>query len=88
MPTLDSSHELALPPRERLEISLAMGLTSTRGKTEIQVADEQNVTRQCISKGLTRFLRMSGIPDLPAFGLKTTAVRRQYQTTNDAMPRV
>ena len=76
------------PPRERLEISLAMGLTSTRGKTEIQVADEQNVTRQCISKGLTRFLRMSGIPDLPAFGLKTTAVRRQYQTTNDAMPRV
>jgi hypothetical protein len=67
------------PPREWCPISLALGLMSTRGKTETAIAEEMGVSRQCISKNVTRFLRMRGLGEQPAFGLKSAAVRRKLQ---------
>jgi hypothetical protein len=37
------------------EVSLALGLPCTQGQTETAVANEFNVSRQCISKGVTTF---------------------------------
>jgi hypothetical protein len=60
-----------------LEISLALGLQSIRGMTETEVAEYLGITRQALSRGVARFLRMSGLP--PAFGLKSPEARRGYQ---------
>jgi hypothetical protein len=60
-----------------LEISLALGLQSTRGMTETEVAEHLGITRQALSRGVARFLRMSGLPS--AFGLKSPEARRGYQ---------
>src|SRR5271166_843408 len=60
-----------------IEISLALGLISTRGMTETEIAETLSITRQAVSRGVARFLRMSGLP--PAFGLKSEAARRGYQ---------
>ena len=60
-----------------IEISLALGLNSTRGMTETEIAETLSITRQAVSRGVARFLRMSGLP--PAFGLKSEAARRGYQ---------
>lgn len=65
------------PRKAWIEISLALGLTSTRGMSETQVAEYLGITRQAISRAVARFLRMSGLP--PAFGLKSVAARRGYQ---------
>jgi hypothetical protein len=60
-----------------IEISLALGLSSTRGMSETEIAEMLCVTRQAVSRGVARFLRMSGLP--PAFGLKSPEARRGYQ---------
>jgi hypothetical protein len=70
----------ALPPRAWIEVSLAMGLPSSRGKSQVDVAAEYEVTRACISKGVTRFLRMSGLE--PSWNCKSSVARRHYQQTN------
>lgn len=61
-----------------VQVSIALGLASTRGKSETQIAGEMGLTKQALSRGVARFLRMSGLS--PAFGLKSTAARRRYQT--------
>jgi hypothetical protein len=63
------------------EVSAALGLNSTRGRTITQLADEAGVTRQAISKGVTEFLRMARVSS-PAFGLKSAEARRAYQHSN------
>lgn len=66
--------------RAWIEVSLAMGLPSSRGKSQTEFAAEYAVTRACISKGVTRFLRMSGLD--PSFNCKSSEARRRYQETN------
>ena len=68
------------PPREWHAVSLALGLSSTRGLTETEVARHWGVSRQCISKDVTVILRVTGLP--PAFGLKSQSARIHYQETN------
>jgi hypothetical protein len=68
------------PPREWLAVSLALGLESTQGRTETAVAEEWGVSRACISKDVTRVLRLTGLD--PSWGLKTTASRQVYARTN------
>ena len=51
--------------RAWVEVSIALGLQSTRGRTESEVADELGVSRQAVSKDVTRFLRITGLS--PAF---------------------
>jgi hypothetical protein len=63
-----------------IEVSVALGLNSTRGKTVTQLADEAGVTRQAISKGVTEFLRMARMS--PAFGLKSVEARQVYRHSN------
>jgi hypothetical protein len=63
-----------------IEVSVALGLNSTRGRTITQLADEAGVARQAISKGVTEFLRMARVS--PAFGLKSAEARRAYRHTN------
>jgi hypothetical protein len=68
------------PPREWLAVSLALGLESTRGRSETAVAEEWGVTRACISKDVTRVLRLTGLD--PAWGLKSADDRQTYSRTN------
>ena len=65
-----------------IEVWIALGLTSTRGRTETSIAEEFGVTKQAWSRGVTKFLRMSQID--PAFGLKSPEARRTYQHPNGA----
>ena len=60
-----------------VQISIACGLHSTRGRTETAVAEEIGITKQALSRGVAKFLRMSGLD--PAFGLKSSEARRAYQ---------
>jgi hypothetical protein len=73
------------PPRDWLAVSLALGLESTRGRTETAIAEDWGVTRACISKDVTRVLRLTGLE--PNWGLKTTENRQTYQRTNGHSPR-
>ncbi len=63
-----------------IQVSIALGLHSTLGKSETEIAAEMGITKQAISRGTVTFLRITGLS--PAFGLKTTAARRTYQKTN------
>jgi hypothetical protein len=63
-----------------IEISVALGLPSTKGRSVTEIAEEMGVTKQAISKGSTTFLRMSQLP--PAYGLKSVEARLTYQRTN------
>jgi hypothetical protein len=65
-----------------IEISVALGLASTRGRTVTAIADELGVTKQAVSKGSTTFLRMSALSASPAFGMKSQEARIKYQQTN------
>jgi hypothetical protein len=67
-----------------IEISVALGLASTQGKTLTQIASEIGVTKQALSRPVTTFLRMSQMP--PAYGLKSEAARIRYQQTNGRSP--
>jgi hypothetical protein len=59
-----------------IQISIALGLYSTRGRTITDVSAELGITKQALSRGVARFLRMSGLPG--AFGLKSAEARRTY----------
>jgi hypothetical protein len=63
-----------------IEISVALGLASTMGRTLTAIADELRVTKQALSRGVVTFSRMSGLP--PAYGLKSVEARQKYQRTN------
>jgi hypothetical protein len=63
-----------------VSVSVALGLTSTRGKTLTQLATEMGITKQALSRPTAKLLRMTGLD--PAFGLKSPEARRMYQRTN------
>jgi len=60
-----------------LQWAIALGLPSVRGQDLTGLALQLGVTRQDVSKGVTRFLRMSGLP--PAFGLKSDQAKEVYR---------
>lgn len=60
-----------------IQVSIALGWPSTRGMTETAIAAELGITKQALSKGVAKFLRMARID--PAFGLKSPEARRAYQ---------
>ena len=60
--------------------SIALGLTSTRGRTLTDLAEEMGISKQALSRPTAKSLRMSGLD--PSFGLKSTAARVTYQSTN------
>lgn len=64
-------------PMRWLQVSIGLGLHSTAGLTEIEIAERLGVSRQIISRGTVEFLRMVRLP--PAFGLKSEAVRKKLQ---------
>jgi hypothetical protein len=66
------------------QISFALGLKSTQGLTITSVAERMGVTKQAVSRGTVTFLRMVMLP--PAFGLKSQAARRTYQSSNGCKP--
>jgi len=57
--------------------AVALGLPSVQGHSVTELALQFGVTKQDFSKGVTRFLRMSGLP--PAFGLKTDRAKQAYR---------
>lgn len=59
-----------------IQISIALGLYSTRGRTVGDIADEIGITKQALSRGVAKFLRMTGLPS--AFGLKSAEARLAY----------
>jgi hypothetical protein len=61
-----------------IQVSIALGWPSTRGKTETSIAAELDITKQALSRGVAKFLRMTRIE--PAFGLKSNVARRKYQS--------
>jgi hypothetical protein len=63
-------------------VSLALGLFSTRGKTETEVAEEWGISRASISKDVVTILRLAHLEESPAFGLKSMEHRRTYMQTN------
>jgi hypothetical protein len=60
-----------------IQVAIALGLYSTRGRTLSDIADELGITKQALSRGVAKFLRMSRLE--PAFGLKSTEARIAYQ---------
>jgi hypothetical protein len=60
-----------------IQVSIALGLYSTRGRTVTDIAEELGITKQALSRGVAKFLRMSRLE--PAFGLKSSEARRTYQ---------
>jgi hypothetical protein len=60
-----------------IQVSIALGLYSTRGRTVTDISAELGITKQALSRGVARFLRMSRLD--PAFGLKSTEARIAYQ---------
>jgi hypothetical protein len=64
------------PPRKWLAVSLALGLASTRGKTE--TALEWGVPRASISKDVVAVLRLAHLEDNSAWGLKSAENRETY----------
>jgi hypothetical protein len=67
-----------------VEISIALGLASTRGRSVTNIAEGMGVTKQALSRHVVTFLRMSQMP--PAYGLKSEAARIRYQQTNGRSP--
>ena len=43
-----------------IQVTLALGLNSTRGRTVTDVAEELGLTKQAVSRGCAEFLRMPG----------------------------
>ena len=59
------------------QISIALGLRSTAGMTTTAIAEEFGVSKQAVSRGTAKFLRMAQLD--PAWGLKSTEARRTYR---------
>jgi hypothetical protein len=70
------------PPRKWYSVSLALGLMSTRGRSETSVAVELGVCRAAISKDVVTILRLAHLEDNPAWGLKSAENRETYKRTN------
>lgn len=60
-----------------IQISIACGLPGVQGRTETAIAAEIGITKQALSRGVAKFLRMSSLS--PAFGLKSPEAQRAYQ---------
>jgi hypothetical protein len=63
-------------------VSLALGLFSTRGRTETEVAEEWGISRASISKDVITVMRLAHLENSPAFGLKSIESRRIYMRSN------
>jgi hypothetical protein len=63
-----------------VEISVALGLASTMGRSVTDIASGMGITKQALSRGIVTFSRMSGMQ--PAYGLKSVEARQTYQRTN------
>jgi len=74
------STHTGLPPRKWYAVSLALGLRSTRGQSETEVAAELGVCRAAVSKDVVAILKLANLP--PAFGLKSEQDRTTYSRTN------
>jgi hypothetical protein len=61
-----------------IQVSIALDLPPTQGKTLTQIANELGVTKQAISRGVTRFLRIARLEPPP--GLKSINARIEYRT--------
>lgn len=72
--------------RKWIAVSMALGLRSTRGRTETSIAIEWGVTRAAVSKDVVMVLRLAHLEDNPAWGLKTIEHRRTLMRTNGARP--
>ena len=70
------------PPPKWYPASLALGLRSTRGRTETSVAAELGKSRACVSKAVVKVLQLTGLEDNPAWGLKSPESRKIYKRTN------
>ena len=57
--------------------AMALGLPSVRGQSVTQVAHSLNVSKQDLSKGITRFLSLANLE--PAFGLKSDKAKLSYR---------
>jgi hypothetical protein len=66
--------------RKWTAVSLALGLASTSGRTETELAEEGGVCRAAVSKDVIRVLELTGLE--PAFGLKREQDREIYARTN------
>ena len=44
-----------------IQVSIALGLYSTRGRTITDISAELGITKQALSRGVAKFLRMSGL---------------------------
>ena len=65
-------------PLRWIQVSVALGLRSTAGLTEVDIAAKLGISRQAVSRGVVELLRMVRLP--PALGLKDETVRKNYQT--------
>ncbi len=65
-------------PLRWIQISIALGLRSTAGLSETEIAAKLGISRQAVSRGTVEFLRSVRLP--PAFSLKTEEARKRYQT--------
>jgi hypothetical protein len=63
--------------RSWLQVSIALGLPSTRGQSEYAVANIFRYHPTVFARGVSAFLRLARIE--PAFGLKSTKSRIGYQ---------
>jgi hypothetical protein len=63
-------------------VSLALGLMSTRGRSETSVALELGVCRAAVSKSVIQVLKCTGLEDSPAWGLKSPENREVFKRTN------
>jgi hypothetical protein len=67
------------PGRRWTAVSLALGLASTSGRTETELAEEGGVCRAAISKDVIRVLKFTGLEHSPAWGLKSMGAREAYR---------
>jgi hypothetical protein len=75
-----SATHSGLPSRKWIAVSLGLGLGSTRGRSETELALELGITRAAVSKSVIQVLELTGLS--PAFGLKSEQDRETYRRTN------
>jgi hypothetical protein len=60
-----------------IQICIGLGLPPARGKTVTQIANEYGVSKQAMSRGVTRFLRIARLEPPP--WLKSINARIEYR---------
>jgi hypothetical protein len=79
--TVDWRMQRCQDPRKTwIAFAIFAGLHSVAGRTLTSIANEMGVTKQALSRDVTLFARVTGLP--PAFGLKSAAARHTYMKTN------